>query len=830
MKNNAEHKMRPDMNSPEHKSVHETLEHCLATTDFVEDVFPDKETCIQAFVDAVPTPMAIKGVDGKYKICNQGFADIVGLNRNQVIDKTVYDLFPENLARNSDIQDQKLLNSSEISFSEPSIISGEKSRERHFVMQKTALKDSSGKIRGIVGAGVEITIRKKMEEAVRQLAHGVSAHTGKKFFHCLAKLLAETLDAEHVVISRYNGVNRSMGQQLAIYPPENAKRSFVCELKDPACWSVISQGNYCLPDDVKPFCKACALAGITVDGYIGTALHDQEGAVVGAISVINKTKAVRNAFAADILKIFAARASSEIQRLAAEEEIVSTRDFHMNMLASLPAMVWRTNSEGKHDYFNKAWLEFTGLSLDEALSGRCQRVLHPADLQTFLETFEPALATQVSFQLETRILRFDGEYRSFFTTGRPFYAADGSFAGYIGNCVDITERKINEEQLRQVQRMESLGKLSAGIAHEFNNILAVIEGHAELLKMKRPTDEPLVKALNSILDASGRAAHLTNSMMAYTQKQLSSPEVVDLSDVVYEMDTFLSNVIRKDLNLKIELSREDLPVCIDIGQIEQVLMNLVSNGRDAMSSGGTLVVRTGATDQLPAGLDVTNKCPGGRHVVLTVSDDGCGMSSAIREKMYEPYFTTKDVGKGTGLGLSVAQGIIAQHNGHISCVSEEGRGTIFTIYFPLDESVGNPEAEESMIKEVVARNLPQLRDKRTVLLVDDDEMVRTVVEELLENDGYKVLSAACGDEALDLYEQHASRISLVIIDFNMPQKNGGQVARELRLKQCDLPVVIMSGDLNVPIDTDSDNGLIVDTLSKPFQSKTLLAKVKELIH
>jgi two-component system cell cycle sensor histidine kinase/response regulator CckA len=390
------------------------------------------------------------------------------------------------------------------------------------------------------------------------------------------------------------------------------------------------------------------------------------------------------------------------------------------------------------------------------------------------------------------------------------------------------ERKINEEQLRQVQRMESLGKLSAGIAHEFNNILAVIEGHAELLKMKRSTDEPLVKSLNSILDASGRAAHLTNSMMAYTQKQFSSPEVADLSNVVYEMDMILSNILRKDLNLEIELSREQLPVYIDVGQLEQVMMNLATNGRDALSSGGTLVVRTGATDRLPADLETAGENDRNRYAVLTVSDNGCGMSSTIREKMYEPYFTTKDVGKGTGLGLSVAQGIIAQHNGHISCVSEEGKGTTFTIHFPLAEGTNTLDQDVSR-RGGVDGNEPLLLQAQTVLLVDDDSMVRDVVKEILESGGYMVMSAADGDEALEIYQRHASSIDLVVLDFNLPQKNGAQVVKELAIAQCNAPVLLMSGDLSDAQDSEFDPAVEVIMLSKPFLPSTLLNKAKEMI-
>ena len=255
---------------------------------------------------------------------------------------------------------------------------------------------------------MEVSVGRHLEAMVNILTRGVSADTGKEFFQKLAKLLAETLEAEHVVISRHNLEFVSAGQELAIYSQGAQQGRFACDLKDPSCWRVVSNGNHCdFPGEVKPSCKDCMLYGVTDEGFIGTTLYGQNGDVVGAISVVNKRKRIRNEFARDILNSFAARASGEIQRLGAEEEVAKTRDFYMNMLNSIPAMTWRADADGKHDYFNESWLAFTGLALDDALQGACNKLVHPDDVRHYFVSFDQAFSTQLHSQLECRVPRHD---------------------------------------------------------------------------------------------------------------------------------------------------------------------------------------------------------------------------------------------------------------------------------------------------------------------------------------------------------------------------------------------------------------------------------------
>jgi two-component system cell cycle sensor histidine kinase/response regulator CckA len=394
--------------------------------------------------------------------------------------------------------------------------------------------------------------------------------------------------------------------------------------------------------------------------------------------------------------------------------------------------------------------------------------------------------------------------------------------GYFVSVFDnITERKKLEEQLRQSQKMEAVGQLAGGIAHDFNNLLTVINGYAELLQNRIDEGSPLRRNVDEIHHAGERAASLTRQLLAFSRRQVLQPKVLDMNGVISNLGKMIHRLIGENIELR-TLLRPDLgSVLADPGQVEQVLLNLAVNARDAMPAGGTLVLETA---NVVLDESFAREHPGllpGPHVLLSVSDTGTGIPREIREHIFEPFFSTKERGKGTGLGLSTVYGIVKQSNGHISVYSEIGKGTIFKVYLPRVEGKiqGVPSASPA----------GSLQGDETVLLVEDESSVRGVIEKVLSGNGYRVLLACDGSEAIRVSGEHEGRIDLLVTDVVMPGMGGREVASRLETARPGLKVLLMSGYSENVI---SHHGVLeagLAFLQKPFTTDALLRKVREVL-
>ena len=388
---------------------------------------------------------------------------------------------------------------------------------------------------------------------------------------------------------------------------------------------------------------------------------------------------------------------------------------------------------------------------------------------------------------------------------------------------EIEERQHAEDQLRQAQRIEAIGRLAGGIAHDFNNLLTVISSYTDmLLESLRPGD-PARPSAEQIRKASDKAAALTQQLLAFSRRQVLSPTILDLSAVVADMDSMLRRLISEDVRFEVSLAEGPIPVLVDRSQLEQVILNLVVNGRDAMPEGGTVRVETRRAmravdpEQAKAGM------PDGEYAQLVVSDTGQGMDEATKARVFEPFFTTKEKGRGTGLGLSMVYGIVKQSGGWIWVTSEPGRGTTFTIDFPL--SVAPAPADPPQPAVQPARQPAT----GTILLVEDQEDVRRLTRRVLEREGYVVLAAASGDEALDLARGHQGTIDLLLSDVVMPGMSGRQVAEQLGLLRQGTKVLFMSGYTDNVI---AQRGVLdpgYAFLSKPFTPDALSRKVRQVL-
>jgi two-component system, cell cycle sensor histidine kinase and response regulator CckA len=397
---------------------------------------------------------------------------------------------------------------------------------------------------------------------------------------------------------------------------------------------------------------------------------------------------------------------------------------------------------------------------------------------------------------------------------------DGSVVGRVVCFRDLTEQKNLEHQLRHVQKMEALGTLAGGIAHDFNNILTVIMGFCSLGTAHLEQGSPIKQHLDQIMKASERALSLTGSLLAYSRKQQMNPVGMELNGTVLKTHKFLARLIGEGIELVTRLSPEKLDVVADGGQIEQVLMNLSANARDAMGSQGSLVIATSRFEMTEDFIRLHGYGRPGGFALISVSDTGSGMDEKVREKIFEPFFTTKGVGRGTGLGLSIVYGIVKQHEGYINVYSEPGIGTTFNIYLPL--AAGAEEAPK-------AEQATPAGGTETILIAEDDADVRALVKQALCEAGYRVLEACDGEEAVQLYHEKREGIDLLLLDVVMPKKNGKETLEEISALSPELPIIFMSGYTADIIDR---NGLMtsgVHLISKPFVPNQLLATVRKAL-
>ena len=396
----------------------------------------------------------------------------------------------------------------------------------------------------------------------------------------------------------------------------------------------------------------------------------------------------------------------------------------------------------------------------------------------------------------------------------------GVTVGRVWSFRDLTQRRELEEQLRQSQRMDAIGRLAGGIAHDFNNMLTVISAHADFLLDAVPAAEPHRQDVDAIIEAARRSAGLTRQLLAFSRKQLLQPVVFDLNSVIVNLEPMLRRIIGEDVTIHTGAKNGPAVVSADMGQMEQVVVNLVINARDAMPRGGQLTIETAyvsfdAGDERP-GRGVT---PPGQYVLLTVADTGTGIPRDVIDRVFEPFFTTKEVGKGTGLGLSTVYGIVKQSGGYIWLESEVGVGTTFSVYLPQAAAEAVPQRESAQAR-------PQLAGSETILLAEDEAAVAAVTRRTLQKAGYHVLAAANGRAALALAAQHNGRIDLLLTDVIMPEMGGRELSDELRATRPDIRVLYMSGYTHNEIDGRGLMQKDAAFLHKPFQARELADAVR----
>jgi PAS domain S-box-containing protein len=509
-----------------------------------------------------------------------------------------------------------------------------------------------------------------------------------------------------------------------------------------------------------------------------------------------------------------------LQRMA---DALRDRENRLESFFSLsPDLLILADTDGAIRKLNTAWERTLGFTEDEMIGGRIIDYIHPDDLAKAREAENELARQQPISEFTGRYRCRDGSYRWL-----EWHAATCGDLVY-GVARDITDRKraeeekaVLEEELLQARKMESLGRIAGGIAHDFNNLLHVVIGYAELLGSARGEGKSRDYARH-ILSAAHRGAELTRGLLAYSRKQPLHLTETDLNRAVRRVLGLLRRVIGEDIDLVVNLRDGALPVLIDEGQIDQVLMNLAANARDAMPGGGTFTIETGERKMDEAFICRHGFGEPGTWATLHLRDNGTGMEEETRDKIFEPFFTTKEVGRGTGLGLSIVYGIILQHSGFIQCESRAGSGTVFTIYLPLRMSQSDPPPEKSA--DITGRGHGE-----TILIAEDDEQVRKITSSTLEASGYRVIEARDGVEAVELFRIHQDSIDLLLIDVIMPRKNGREALEEIRSLDSGVKACFISGYSD---DILRDRGIPaprIPVLPKPLPPLRLAAEVRSLL-
>jgi two-component system cell cycle sensor histidine kinase/response regulator CckA len=448
-------------------------------------------------------------------------------------------------------------------------------------------------------------------------------------------------------------------------------------------------------------------------------------------------------------------------------------------------------------------------------------LIHPEDRNAFREVLIRGLKTGDPGIMEFRVFHPDGSVHWIFARGRAILDRGGRATRTIGVSYDITVRRTLEDQLRRSQKMEAVGQLAGGVAHDFNNLLMVIRGHAELLAGRSAARPDLLRDIESIQKAADRAASITQQLLAFSRRQIVQPRVFNLCAVVADTASLLHRLVGAEIELRLDLSSAPLWIRADEGQIEQVVLNLVVNARDAMPRGGLVSVHTSRVSaDSPCFLEHPEIIPG-NYVKIVVKDTGEGMDAATQEHIFEPFFTTKVVGKGTGLGLATVYGIVRQADGWIGVESKPGHGAIFTILLP-----------EAAAPETSLQNLPaavSAHGCETILLADDEEGVRLVAEEYLSSKGFHVLSASSGQAALELAAAFQGKIHALVTDAVMPGMTGPALAKQICQARAGIKVIYISG---YTADADILRGSLApghEFLGKPFAMDELVRKLRDLL-
>ena len=688
-----------------------------------------------------------------------------------------------------------------------------------------AVRDASGKIVSHDGTAEDITARKRsqLERQVNtEIVHAVSATDNlDDLLRLIHAALKQVLDAENCFVALHE---RSTGMFHYSFfidqfdpppPPDTMDRS--C-----AAYVFRNARGMLIPREVfRDLARRgeVELVGTPSASWLGVPLRTPTE-TIGVLVVQNYS--IENAYTERDLEFLSSvgdQIALAIERKRGEERVRQSEARLRVLIEQLPAVLWTVDSNLRFTSAVGAGLIRLGLKPDQIVGMSLTEYFETSD-PTFLPIAahrRAVVGEAVTFPVEWK----DGSYACHV---EPLRDGDGAVHGAICMALDVTDRKKLEEQFRQAQKMEAVGRLAGGIAHDFNNLLMVIQGYADLLAERLPEGEALRRNAEQIRAASQRAAALTQQLLAFSRKQILAPKVLNVHAVVTDLEKILRRVIGEDIELRTASTADLWLTKADRSQIEQVIMNLAVNARDAMPTGGRLTIET---ENVEFDMSISNPptvLAPGKYVMLAVTDNGCGMDEKVQAHIFEPFFTTKEKGKGTGLGLATVYGVVKQSGGYIWVYSEPGRGTTFKIYLPRIEEENVPAARDRLPTQKATP-----RGSEVILLAEDEKGVRELAREYLETSGYTVIVAENGHAAIDLASRHSGPIHLLMTDVVMPGMGGPELAERIKALRPEIKVLYMSGYTDQAIMHQGvlQTGAVL--LQKPFTLAALASKLREML-
>jgi two-component system, cell cycle sensor histidine kinase and response regulator CckA len=503
------------------------------------------------------------------------------------------------------------------------------------------------------------------------------------------------------------------------------------------------------------------------------------------------------------------------RRHSAEQALALSEDRFKTLCGAAPLGIFHCDAQGKNVYVNPRWQQISGLSAAESLGEVWLQAIHPEDFDLASESWQATLAQQQSWTSEHRLLTPQGETRWVRTLVSPMYSTQGEFLGHVGTVENITEKKQLETQFLRAQRLESLGTMASGIAHDLNNVLTPIMGIVELLPLQIPNIDKQTQMLLQILDESTqRGAGLVKQILSFTRGVEGKPTQTQVSHLLREVYNIIHQTFPKNIRLSTELPQDLWAIAADATLLHQVFMNLCVNARDAMPDGGTLTIRAEnlTIDEHYAKMNLDLSI--GDYVAITIADTGTGIVPEILDRIFDPFFTTKEIGKGTGLGLATVLGIVKSHQGSIDIHSEIGKGTQFKVYLP---ATATTQVEPSIVNAQ-----PQSGRGELILVVDDEVAIQDITKATLTAYNYNVITASDGIEAIAMYAQHKQEISIVLLDLMMPALDSSTLIRTLFRLDPQVRIIAMSGlATNESVKKVMNEGICA-FLAKPFTAPELL--------
>ncbi|NOY12869.1 MAG: PAS domain S-box protein [Deltaproteobacteria bacterium] len=669
----------------------------------------------------------------------------------------------------------------------------------------------------------DITLREEYETSIQTLVRSTVGLTGQDCLNEIVQNLCDWLNAD--------------GASIGIVAEERLKIQASClngQLKSPFSlqlagtpYAEVLAGEYrCYTEDVAALFPALGQFKLSsIKSFIGIPMIGQDGQVLGVVSAFSRHSMIAVPHVEELLSVIASRAAAEYERLNYERELANNEEMLRTLFNSTAEAIVGIDLNGECVFCNPSTLHILGYDDESELVGESfSQLVDNERLHGTKSSGEcPFMAVIESEEkvdgVDGVLLRKDGLEIPVEYWGHRMMR-DGELIGGVITFIDISRRRTLERQLQHSQRMEAIGTLTGGIAHDFNNILTVISGYAGLLQSLSTDDKKLLPKINKIAEAAERGSKLTHGLLAYSRKKSGPSTPVDLNRLVLQVQDLFVKVIGEHIDKQLMLSEQKLFVLAETSQLEQVLVNLATNARDAMPGGGVLTIKTELSTIDRAFCKAHGYGEPGDYALITVTDTGVGMPKEVLQNIFDPFYTTKDTGKGTGLGLAIAWGVIKQHKGYILVDSEHNRGTSFQIYLPLTKRKPPPQHAP------VTNELPG--GNETILLVEDDPQVLETTYNILISVGYRVVTGNCSDSALQTLDSKKQEVDLILSDVVMPGIKGSDFYQEIR-KRTDVPVVFISG---YAFDALRDQGLVADDiplLNKPIAPLALLTKIRETI-